>query len=180
MVHSLEQIVNLCSDITNNSKEIKKGSLFLALPGQKYDGRNYISEATKNGASAIIYEKKGFKLKEQINIPHLGIENLHKEQAKIIRSFFRNPSKYIRIIGITGTNGKTSVAGWLSQSLNLLNCKTGTIGTLGYQVPGNKSKTLNTTPDIISLSKFLNNTVKEQCKFVVLEVSSHAIQQKRI
>ena len=180
MVYSLEQIVNLCSDVTKNSKEVKKGSLFLALPGTKFDGRDYILEAIKNGASAIIYEKKDFKLIDQIIIPNLGIENLHKEQAKIIRSFFRNPSKNLKIIGITGTNGKTSVAGWLSQSLNLLNYKTGTIGTLGYQVPGKKVKTLNTTPDIISLSNILNNAVTEQCEFAVLEVSSHAIQQKRI
>ena len=66
MVYSLEQIVNLCSDVTNNSKEIKKGYLFLALPGTKFDGRHYISEAIKNGASAIIYEKKDFKLKEDM------------------------------------------------------------------------------------------------------------------
>ena len=180
MVHSLEQIVNLCSDVTNNSKEIKKGSLFLAIPGKAFDGRNYISEAIKNGASAIIYEKKDFKLKDQIFIPHLGIENLHKQQAKIIKSFFTNPSKFLKIIGITGTNGKTSVAGWLSQSLNLLNCKAGIIGTLGYEVLGKKIKTLNTTPDIISLSNMLNNAVHKQCEFVVLEVSSHALQQKRI
>tara|TARA_B100001063_G_scaffold192485_1_gene183736 strand:+ start:386 stop:1882 length:1497 start_codon:yes stop_codon:yes gene_type:complete len=180
MVHSLEQIVNLCSDVTNNSKEIKKGFLFLALPGKTFDGRNYISEATKNGASAIIYEKKDFKLKEQINIPHLGIENLHKKQGKILKFFFKNPSKSIKIIGITGTNGKTSVAGWLSQCLNILNCKTGTIGTLGCEISGKKIKTLNTTPDIISLSNMLNNAVNKECEFVVLEVSSHAIQQKRI
>ena len=95
MGYSLEQIVNLCSDVTNNSKEIKKGSLFLALPGTKFDGRHYISEAIKNGASAIIYEKKDFKLIDQIIIPHIGIENLHKYQAKIIKSFFTNPSKSI-------------------------------------------------------------------------------------
>ena len=180
MVYSLEQIVNLCSDVTNNSKEIKKGSLFLALPGTKFDGRHYISEAIKNGASAIIYEKKDFKLTDQIIIPHIGIENLHKHQAKIIKSFFTNPSKSLKIIGITGTNGKTSVAGWLAQCLNLLNCKTGMIGTLGYQVLGKKVTTLNTTPDIISLSKILNNAMNEKCEFAVLEVSSHAIYQKRI
>ena len=180
MGYSLEQIVNLCSDVTNNSKEIKKGSLFLALPGTKFDGRHYISEAVKNGASAIIYEKKNFKLIDQIIIPHIGIENLHKHQAKIIKSFFTNPLKSLKIIGITGTNGKTSVAGWLAQCLNLLNCKTGMIGTLGYQVSGKKVKTLNTTPDIISLSKILNNAVNEKCEFAVLEVSSHAIHQKRI
>tara|TARA_B100000035_G_scaffold65972_1_gene53762 strand:+ start:25824 stop:27263 length:1440 start_codon:yes stop_codon:yes gene_type:complete len=180
MVHSLEQIVNLCSDVTNNSKEIKKGFLFLALPGKKFDGRDYISEAIKNGASAIIYEKKGYKFINQIMIPHLGIENLHIQQARIIRSFFTNPSKYLKIIGITGTNGKTSVAGWLSQSLNFLNYKAGMIGTLGYEVAGKKIKTLNTTPDIISLSNMLNRAVNEKCEYAVLEVSSHAIKQKRI
>lgn len=180
MTHSLEQIVNLCSDVTNNSKEIKKGSLFLALPGTKFDGRDYISEAIQKGAAAIIYEKKDFKLIDQINIPHIGIENLHKQQANIISSFYTNPAESLKIIGITGTNGKTSVAGWLSQSLNLLDCKTGMIGTLGCEISGKKIKTLNTTPDIISLSKMLNDAVNEQCEFVALEVSSHAIQQKRI
>ena len=180
MDDSLELIVNLCSDITCNSKEVKEGVLFIAAPGKKFDGRDYIAEAICNGATAIIYESKDFNFTDKISIPCLGIENLHEKYSKIIKLFYGNLSESLKIIGITGTNGKTSLAGWLSQSLNLLNNKTAMIGTLGYEIPGRKFETSNTTPDAISLSKLLNHSVNEKCVFTVMEVSSHAIKQKRI
>lgn len=180
MSESLEQLIKLCSDVTNNSKEVKKGSLFIALPGSKHDGRDYISEAIKKGASAIIYEKKNFIYNSKVKVPVIGIDNLYEQQAKILNIFYNDAPKTFKVIGVTGTNGKTSVAGWLSQCLNQLKYKTGSIGTLGYVVPGKNYKTSNTTPDIITLHKILNNAKKDECKFVVMEVSSHAIDQNRI
>ena len=87
MSESLEQLIKLCSDVTNNSKEVKKGSLFIALPGSKHDGRDYISEAIKKGASAIIYEKKNFIYSSKVKVPVIGIDNLYEQQAKILNIF---------------------------------------------------------------------------------------------
>lgn len=108
MKSELKKIGLHLSDISNDSRHVKKNSLFLAYPGSHVDGRNYIADALKKGAKAILYEKKDFVWKNSCNIPHLPISDLKNKEGEIAHVFFKEPSKKIHTIGVTGTNGKTS------------------------------------------------------------------------
>jgi UDP-N-acetylmuramyl tripeptide synthase len=127
----LKKIEYNLSDISNDSRHVKKNSIFLAYPGIHTDGRKYIAEALKKGAKAIVYEKKNFTWQKSWDAPHYGINDLKNNEGEIAHIFFKEPSKELLTIGITGTNGKTTCAYWISEIQNLLGKKTGLIGTLG-------------------------------------------------
>ena len=145
----LKKIGHNLSDISNDSRHVKKDSLFLAYPGTLTDGRKYIAEALKKGAKAVVYEKKNFTWQKSWNVPHFPINDLKNNEGEIAHIFFKKPSKELLTIGITGTNGKTSSAYWMSEIQNLLGKKTGLIGTLGYGYKKLKPH-IYTTPDAIS------------------------------
>jgi len=157
----LKKIISEGKDLTLNSQDVKKGSIFIAIVGLEFDGRDYIEEAIKNGASAVIYESANYSKNKAWNVPSFGIENLNQKIAEIAELFFQNPSQSIKVIGVTGTNGKTSVVGWLQQCFSSLNQSVGSIGTLGSGEK-NLKKTLNTTPDTIALNRILNDFKKKR------------------
>lgn len=175
----LKKIEYNLSDISNDSRHVKKNSIFLAYPGIHTDGRKYIAEALKKGAKAIVYEKKNFTWQQSWDASHYGINDLKNNEGEIAHIFFKKPSKELLTIGITGTNGKTTCAYWISEIQNLLGKKTGLIGTLGYGY-----KKLNphvyTTPDAIFNHRILKEFKTEKIKSVVMEVSSHALSQGRV
>ena len=179
MNDALKKIISEGKDIALNSQEVKEGSIFLAILGLEFDGRDCIEDAIKKGASAVIYEAKNYNKNKLWNVPSLGILNLNQKIEEIAESFFQNPSQSLSVIGVTGTNGKTSVVGWLHQCLSSLNLPAGSIGTLGSG-KDILEKTLNTTPDIIALNRILNDFKKKGIKYAAMEVSSHAIKQNRI
>jgi len=179
MNEALKKIISEGKDLTLNSQDVKKGSIFIAIVGLEFDGRDYIEEAIKNGASAVIYESANYSKNKAWNVPSFGIENLNQKIAEIAELFFQNPSQSIKVIGVTGTNGKTSVVGWLQQCFSSLNQSAGSIGTLGSGEK-NLKKTLNTTPDTIALNRILNDFKKKGIQYAAMEVSSHAIKQNRI
>ncbi len=179
MSEVLRKILSEGKDIAINSKEVKEGTIFIAMQGLEFDGRDYINEAIKKGASAIIYEATNFKEKKVWDIPSLAIHNLKQELPEIAGLFYQNPTKSLKVIGVTGTNGKTSVVGWLQQCLSNLHQNAGLIGTLGSG-KGHLEKTSNTTPDIISLNKIFYEFKKKGIQYAAMEVSSHAIKQNRI
>lgn len=180
MIKLLNQLFDLCDDITVNSNQVKKKSLFVAYQGHQFDGRNFIDSAIKSGAAAIIYEKKNFEWKPEWNIPHMAINELKKELPIIANKFYGNPSKSFKLIGVTGTNGKTTSTVWLSSCLNQLKIKAGYVGTLGYGDNINLFPTSNTTPDVFSTQKILQYFKAKKASHIAMEVSSHAIDQKRI
>jgi UDP-N-acetylmuramyl-tripeptide synthetase len=175
----LKKIEYNLSDISNDSRHVKKNSIFLAYPGIHTDGRKYIAEALKKGAKAIVYEKKNFTWQKSWDAPHYGINDLKNNEGEIAHIFFKKPSKELLTIGITGTNGKTTCAYWISEIQNLLGKKTGLIGTLGY---GHKKLKPHayTTPDAIFNHRILKEFKTEKIKSVVMEVSSHALSQGRV
>ena len=179
MKSELKKIGLHLSDISNDSRHVKKNSLFLAYPGSHVDGRNYIADALKKGAKAILYEKKDFVWKKSWNTPHLPINDLKNREGEIAHIFFKEPSKKIHTIGVTGTNGKTSCTYWIAELQNILSKKTGLIGTLGYGFKKLKAHAY-TTPDAISNHRIFKEFRVSHVKSVVMEVSSHALAQGRV
>ena len=160
-----------------NSKKVKKGDLFIAIKGQKQDGNAFIDEAVKFGAAAVITDNSEINLNE---VPVLRVQNCRIALSKIAAEYFDNPSKKLTIIGITGTNGKTTTAFLVKSVLENANLKVATLGTLGLIAKGQQHINTLTTPDPITLNKILNDLYLEGFSHIVMEVSSHAIDQYRI
>ena len=159
--------------ITCNSKEVKKDYLFIAIKGYVHDGNEYIDEALKNKASYVISDSiNGDKV--------LKIKNIKEIKAKLFYYFYGYPQNKLKIIGITGTNGKTSIAYILYDLLNKLNAKTMYIGTLGV-IDGKYNRYIdNTTPDVDILAEEFYKAVKRKTKYVIMEVSSHSLSFNRV
>ncbi|MBC7756976.1 MAG: UDP-N-acetylmuramoyl-L-alanyl-D-glutamate--2,6-diaminopimelate ligase [Bdellovibrio sp.] len=166
--------------ITADSRKVKAGSLFLAYAGEKQDGRQYINDAIKNGASAVLWDDEGFDWQAEWETEHIAVKQLRQQAGSIASQFYKNPSNKMWVIGVTGTNGKTSITQWLSQCFNYLNRKTAVIGTLGNGLPDNIEQTNNTTPDPILLQGMLADYLKQEATIVAMEVSSHGLHQGRV
>ena len=180
MKGELEIFLEQFDELTLNSTQISKNTVFIAYPGKKFDGRDFIKEAIDNGAKGIIFESKNLKKNLNISISNLAVTNLKNKLSLIAAKFYDHPSKKISIVGITGTNGKTTSAYWLSQCLNNLKSKTAFVGTLGFGQTDNLKKSQNTTPSAIDIQGMLNYLTKKKYKNVAMEVSSHGINEKRI
>ncbi len=166
--------------ITTDSRKVQRGSLFLAYPGDASDGRTYIAEAIKNGASAVLWDPKDFKWNADWKVENQPIKQLRLQVGNIASQFYNNPSAKLWMVGVTGTNGKTSISQWLSQCFNHLQRKTAVIGTLGNGLPNQLSETSNTTPDAVLLQSMLASYVSEGVEIVAMEVSSHGLHQGRV
>ena len=168
--------------LQNDSRMVQPGDVFIAYPGAATDGRLFIDKAVSLGAVAIIYEPKEWppSLVLPTQIPCVAIENLVVYLAAIAQRFYGHPSQSLLLTGITGTNGKTTIAYQLAQAHELLGQKAAYIGTIG-QGPVNQLSLLdNTTPDGLCLQKLLAGYKKEGIQTVCMEVSSHALSQHRV
>ena len=170
--------------ITADSRQVQSGSLFLAYPGAVSDGRDYIAQAIKNGAGAVIWEQAGFTWSADWDVANLAVTHLKNQVGTIAAEYYRNPSKKLTMIGVTGTNGKTSVSQWVAQCLTTLGKKTAVLGTIGNGLLDSQASVLaeasNTTPDAILLQGMLASFVAQQADAVVMEVSSHGLDQGRV
>jgi len=163
--------------LTFNSKLINKNDVFIAIIGQLADGHKFIDVAIKNGAIAIICEKAP---KERINnITYIVVEDTKSALADMAANFYDNPSKKLQLIGVTGTNGKTTVASLLYNLFKKANHKVGLLSTVKILVDDKEYKTSNTTPDSLTINKHLAEMVKIGVSYCFMEVSSHGIHQKR-
>jgi UDP-N-acetylmuramoyl-L-alanyl-D-glutamate--2,6-diaminopimelate ligase len=168
------------ASITVDSRLVGPGSLFLAYPGERSDGRDFIAQAIRQGAAAIAWESQGFNWDNDWKVPNLPVRNLGEHRGLIADSFYGHPSEKLWVIGVTGTNGKTSCSHWLAQALNHVGRKTALVGTLGNGFPGALSEAINTTPDPILLHGMLANYLKMGAKAIAMEVSSHGLEQGRV
>lgn len=172
----------LITGLALDSRKVTSGMAFLAAVGTQVDGRNYIAAALENGARAVIAEKKGnFKFPLLPGVPLILIEDLNSQISQIAANFFNNPSQALRVIGITGTNGKTTCAQLMMQLFTLLGETGASIGTMGY---GLTSETLIdfglTTPDAVACQQYLAELRDAGATSVAMEVSSHGLTQGRV
>lgn len=157
-------------DITYNSKKVKKGSLFVCLCGENSDGHDFAKDAERNGAAAILCEKQ-----VQVNIPQIVVSSTRKALSKVFSCFYDNPQNKLKIIGLTGTNGKTTTSFLIKSILEESGKKVGLIGTQGAFIGKQFFQTGLTTPDPQLLFKLLKQMVDFGVEYVVMEVSAHAL-----
>lgn len=163
--------------VSSNSKEIKKDFIFVAIRGFEFDGHNYIENALENGASTIVYTNDDVEFKNGIN--YIKVEDARLALAKISNFLSDFPSKSFRMIGVTGTNGKTTTANIISFLLNELGESCANIGTDGAFFNGKTLPTEHTTPEITDINYILSEVKKDGIKNVVMETSSHGLCLKR-
>jgi len=172
---SIELPKVLVQGLTNNSSKVKKGFIFFAYKGDNYDGNEFIEDAFNNGACLAISDSD--KLESQKNV--IKVDDVKAAAGIACSNFYNFPQNKVKLIGITGTNGKTSTSTILKSILDAENEKTLQIGTSGIKPLLDINSGL-TTPDIFDLYEILNHAVNDSFKNVVLEVSSHALSQRRI
>lgn len=163
-----------------DSRKVEPGDLFLAYPGETSDGRKHIAQAIERGAVAVLWERRGFRWDPAWRVLHLGVEDLRAKAGEIAAQFYGYPSRRLRVMGVTGTNGKSSVAHWLAEVRTALGHPTAVIGTLGHGLPGRLSPATHTTPDPVTLQRLLDEFVAQGLDGVAMEVSSHALDQGRV
>lgn len=166
------------SGITNDSRKVKTGYLFLAYPGASADGRNFVQQAKANGAKFICAEAENSKLIESDTL--LQISNLAAKISQMAGKFYGTPTNKMKVAGITGTNGKTSIAYLVAQVLNFLNKPCLLLSTLGNGDLNNLTSAVNTTPDPIVIQKYAKTFLKQGFHHMAMEVSSHGLTQHRV
>jgi len=164
------------SGICYDTRTIRNGELFVAIRGFETDGHKYIENAVENGAVCVICEEA-----PSVSIPYIIVEDSRKALATISAVWFGHPAKKLKIVGVTGTNGKTSVTNLVKHILeNCTSSKIGLIGTNGNFIGDRELASEHTTPESYEMQKLLDKMVVEGCKYVVMEVSSHALQLSRV
>lgn len=161
------------TELSFDSRRIKQGALFFCLTGGNADGHDFARFAVKNGAVAVVVEKPLYAL--PVSVPQIVVENSRKALSKISSRFYGEPCEHLRVIGITGTNGKTTTAHMLASILQASGKKTGVIGTLGAKYDGREYPCDLTTPDPIALHKLFADMFLSGVEYVVMEVSAHAL-----
>ena len=169
------------TDITNlimDSRRVVPGSLFVAVRGLVSDGHDYIAKAIELGASAILCETMPDAVPE--NVAFVQVNNSARAMGLVAANFYGHPSKKLRLVGVTGTNGKTSVATLLFQLFRSLGYRCGLLSTVQNQIDNQVIPATHTTPDSISANELLVQMGQQACTHVFMEVSSHAVVQERI
>lgn len=161
-----------------DSRLIKAGDLFMAMPGTQTDGHTYISTAIEKGAMAILCERMPEELHTQIT--YIQVKDSEEAVGKVSTTFYGDPSSKLKLVGVTGTNGKTTIATLLYNTFRRLGYNAGLISTVCNYINDQAIPTEHTTPDPITLNQLLAKMVEQGCRYAFMEVSSHAIEQKRI
>lgn len=167
------------TDLTIDSQQVTPGSLFMACQGQISHGLDFMDDAIARGAAAIVWESDVGR-HPVTEVPLIEIKNLSQKQGDIAARFFADPSASMAVASITGTNGKTSVAHFIAQALDCPDARCGLIGTLGAGLYGNMQPTANTTPNAVDLQRAMAEFHNAGAKNVVMEASSHGLEQGRV
>lgn len=166
--------------IQNDSRQIKEGDVFFAYPGALCDGRLFIQKAVEAGARAVVYDPDKLPGNLTQTVPCIPIEQLASKLAAMASHFYGNPSQHLHLTGITGTNGKTTIAYQLAQAYELFGEKAHYLGTLGHGSVHCLQVSKNTTPDAVCLQSWLSAYQHQNIQHVCMEVSSHALDQGRV
>jgi len=178
--------IEICN-IASNSAQVTAKSAFIALPGIKSNGIDYAIDAVKAGAVVVIYDASDEYslqriplLRKQVDTHWVGVEQLERANGHIVSRFFGDPGQAMTIVGVTGTDGKSSVTHLVTQALTRIGKRCASIGTLGYGIANQLTPDSLTTPDAVSLQSRLFQFQQQRCEYVVMEVSSHALEQYRV
>lgn len=166
------------SGIEFDSRAVKPGTVFVALKGETVDGHDYIGQAIEKGAVAILAEKPKVHISSEIT--YIEVQDSHEALAYLAANFYDNPSREIKLVGITGTNGKTTTTTLLHDVFMDLGHMAGLVSTVVNKVGNEKVPATHTTPNPIALNALLREMVDAGCGYCFMEVSSHAIVQRRI
>ena len=165
------------SKIEFDSRKIELGAVFVAIRGTLSDGHDYIEKAISLGARVIICEIFPNKLHD--NVTYIQVADTNEALAFLAANFYDNPADKIKLVGVTGTNGKTTIASLLYQLFKKAGYKVGLLSTVKIMVDADEFKATHTTPDSLTLNYYLDQMVQNGCEFCFMEVSSHGIHQKR-
>ena len=182
MVESVGNLDVEVNGIEYNSQNVNGGSIFVAIKGFQQDGAEFIEEAVKKGAVGVVLEE-GAAMLDRIGDMTAGVavvKNSRKALAALSADFFGHPSRELEVIGITGTNGKTTIAYLVESILQSAGRKTGVIGTINYRFGGKVKPAMQTTPESLDLQKMLREMVDNKINNCILEVSSHSLTLDRV
>lgn len=166
--------------ITRDSRKVEPGNLFVAVPGIDSDGRQFIEDAISRNAGAVLYEEGWESVPRSDKVPVIGISDLGKKVGDMASRFFEHPSMDLRIVAVTGTNGKTSCSHFIASALEMMGVKCGVVGTLGSGFPEALKNPGLTTPESIELQKILATMKADGADAVAMEASSHGLDQGRL
>jgi UDP-N-acetylmuramoyl-L-alanyl-D-glutamate--2,6-diaminopimelate ligase len=168
---------NVITDLSYDSRQVKPGHVFIALRGSKVDGHSFINDALQRGCLAIITRKK---LELASRVPQIVVSDTRKTLAFLSHHFYDKPSHKLKVISITGTNGKTTTAYLIKSILEAAGRKTGLLGTIKYELGPRVIAAPITTPESLDLQKYLAEMVQCGMEYAVIEASSHSLVQKRV
>jgi UDP-N-acetylmuramoyl-L-alanyl-D-glutamate--2,6-diaminopimelate ligase len=179
---SIQQVIGSTNIDVNSieidSRKVQRGTVFVAIEGVQVDGHTFIHTAVEKGAIAIVCQK--LPATQEAHVTYIVVGNSNEAVAIMAHQFFGNPSEKVKLVGVTGTNGKTTVATLLFKLFSALGYQCGLISTVQNHIGSQIVPSTHTTPDAISLNKLLNDMVVSGCTHVFMECSSHAIHQHRI
>jgi len=166
---------SLCSD----SRAVMPGDVFVAYPGARVDGRRFIADAVAHGAAAVLWERQGHAGETAIAVPNVAVDDLQALSGWIAHLVYGRPSEKLWTVGVTGTNGKTSVSQWIAQAFAQLGRRCAVVGTLGSGFPERLQESLNTTPDALTLHRLFASYLAQGAQAAAMEVSSIGLHQGR-
>lgn len=166
--------------ISCNSKQVSDNYIFVAIKGSIEDGNRFITEAINKGAKAIVIQSAGMSDKLSVKIPAILVKDARLALAKLSAEFYGRPSAKIKVVGITGTNGKTTVSYLIETLLETGGLSPAVIGTINYRFNNKVIPSKNTTPGPVELQSMLKKMLRENINYVIMEVSSHSLDQNRI
>ena len=166
--------------ITSDSRAVTPGAAFAAYPGHVHDGRTFIPDAVERGAGAVLWEAEGFRWDTALVTPNQPVENLQHRLGPIADFIYGSPSQALRMVGVTGTNGKTSCTQWIAAAFERLGRSAAVLGTLGFGRPGALVPAANTTPDAALLQETLAQLNGRGVEVVAMEVSSIGLAEGRV
>jgi UDP-N-acetylmuramoyl-L-alanyl-D-glutamate--2,6-diaminopimelate ligase len=164
--------------ITFDSRQVEEGDLFVAIRGLEADGHQYIDRAVQSGAAAVVCQEAGHHISPEV--PMIQVSDSRKALAQMASAFFGHPSRELSLVGVTGTNGKTTIATLLHQMHVLMGFSAGLLSTIQVLIGEESQAATHTTPDPLQINALLRKMVDHGCEYCFMEVSSHAIDQERI
>jgi UDP-N-acetylmuramoyl-L-alanyl-D-glutamate--2,6-diaminopimelate ligase len=162
---------------TYDSRKVRSGQVFFAVPGEKADGHHFIAEAVRRGAAAIVFSREGPWPKAAASV---RVADVRRALGLWAAHFYGRPSQNLRLVGVTGTNGKTTLTYLIESVLEAAALAPGVIGTINYRYPGHEAPSHHTTPESLDLQEMFAEMVRAGVQAVAMEVSSHALAQERV